>query len=284
MQDFRRFLVGLDGSEASRQALSQVLGLPGVVITAAAVAPCWGGEPVAGEPLASVRFCWHEPAHRALAEAEALGARAGVAVATRLAEGEPYERLVALAQEERADAIVLGLKGRELPAGALMGSTTARVIGLSPVDVLVVPEETCLDLRKVLLPTDGSRFSRQAAARALRLCQAAGADLVVVAALDAPPVLHEVAPEVARRLRTELEELTASVCRQAADLGVAARPLVRQGAAHRIILEAARETAAGLIVLGSHGRTGLKRLLMGSVTERVLGSAPCPVLVVKKRG
>jgi len=56
---------------------------------------------------------------------------------------------------------------------------------------------------------------------------------------------------------------------------------VAVGPAYRVIVELAQEWEAGLIIMGSHGRTGLKRLLMGSVTERVVGQAPGPVLVVK---
>ncbi len=282
-QDFQRFLVALDGSGASRWALMEVLRLPAVEVVAAAVVPCWGGQASPDAELSGQRFCWHEPFGRALAEAQELGAQAGVTVATRQEEGEAYERLVALAKEAEVDAIVMGLKGRDLPPSALMGSTTARVIGHSPLDVLVIPEGASLSLKTVLLPTDGSRFSRQAAERAIRLCQASRGELVVVAALDAPPALAEVAPEIAWRLTRELEDLTQGICRRATALGTTARPYVRQGAAYRMIIEAAREQAAGLIVIGSHGRTGLKRLLMGSVTERVLASAPCPVLVVKKR-
>jgi nucleotide-binding universal stress UspA family protein len=102
-------------------------------------------------------------------------------------------------------------------------------------------------------------------------------------ALDLPPALHEVAPGVARRLCREAEVETAGICRQADALQVACERFIRPGSAHRVVLEVAREVRASLIVLGSHGRTGLKRLLMGSVAERVLGSSPCPVLVVKKR-
>jgi nucleotide-binding universal stress UspA family protein len=48
-----------------------------------------------------------------------------------------------------------------------------------------------------------------------------------------------------------------------------------------VVVRTAREQRAGLIVTGSHGRTGLRRLLMGSVAEKVIGYAPCPVLIVK---
>jgi nucleotide-binding universal stress UspA family protein len=78
-----------------------------------------------------------------------------------------------------------------------------------------------------------------------------------------------------------LEELVAGVANEAAHHSVPCQTRVLVGPASRTIVDLAAEWRAGLIVMGSHGRTGLKRLLMGSVTERVVGQASCPVLVVK---
>ena len=68
---------------------------------------------------------------------------------------------------------------------------------------------------------------------------------------------------------------------KAASEGVKAEGIVQEGEAYKNIIDIAGKKKAGAIIMGSHGRTGLKRLLMGSVTERVIGHAPCPVLVVK---
>jgi len=65
----------------------------------------------------------------------------------------------------------------------------------------------------------------------------------------------------------------------AGDLGVQAEVFIKDGEPHQAIVELAAERASDLIVMGSHGRKGLTRLLMGSVTERVIGYANCPVLV-----
>lgn len=73
----------------------------------------------------------------------------------------------------------------------------------------------------------------------------------------------------------------AGVAEKARSRGLACQTRVGVGPAYRVIVDTATEWEAGLIVMGSHGRTGLKRLLMGSVTERVVGEVPCPVLVVK---
>jgi nucleotide-binding universal stress UspA family protein len=163
-----------------------------------------------------------------------------------------------------------------------MGKVTERVIGYCPLDVLVVPEGGSLNLERLLLPVDGSRFSRQAAGRALVLAgTAAGAALLAVAVLDAPQRFVAEVPEVARDLLDNLEKLVAGVARQAAERAVPCETRMVLGPAAKSVVELAHHWRAGLIVMGSHGRTGLKRLLMGSVTERVVAQAPCPVLVVK---
>ncbi len=198
-----------------------------------------------------------------------------------LVKGDPHEALCAAARDYGCDLVVIGKRGQELPPGARMGKVTERVIGFCPTDVLVVPVRGTLDLSRLLLPVDGSRFSRRAADRALALAAASGSSLLVVSALDAPPGFAAEVPEVARDLLNNLEDLAAGVAQKARDQGLACQTRVAVGSAYRLILDQASEWDAGLIVMGSHGRTGLKRLLMGSVTERVVGEAPCPVLVVK---
>ncbi|HID28438.1 MAG TPA: universal stress protein, partial [Desulfobacterales bacterium] len=64
--------------------------------------------------------------------------------------------------------------------------------------------------------------------------------------------------------------------------GIKTEGLMEQGSAFQKITDLAKEEKADLIIMGSRGRTGLNRLLMGSVTEKVIGHSPCPVLVVKK--
>jgi nucleotide-binding universal stress UspA family protein len=197
--------------------------------------------------------------------------------------GEPHEAIVSTAKTRSSDLIVVGLKGARQSPAALMGSTTARVIGFSPVAVLVVPEHAALLLAKVLTPVDGSRYSQRAAAEALRICASQDGELVVVAVLDAPPGFAQEVPEVAADLVARLREVTTDVQRRAEHQGVPCQAAVLQGPAYQVITDEARRTGTGLIVMGSHGRTGLKRLLMGSVTERVIGYSPCPVLVAKGR-
>jgi len=164
-----------------------------------------------------------------------------------------------------------------------MGSVTARVIGYSPVDVLIVPQGGTLRWEKILIATDGSEYSRNAARRAMALAKSYGGDLKVVAAAEFALESDALAPEVRVKMIDWARHCAADVAAQAERMGIHAECLLREGKAYKVILGVAEEQKADVIVVGSHGRTGLKRLLMGSVTERVVGHAPCPVLVVKQQ-
>jgi nucleotide-binding universal stress UspA family protein len=273
MAVYQRILVAVDGSLASLHALQEVLRLADGEVAVITVVPAVAGP--------EVEAYWQETQARALGAAGELGQKAGVVMKTMAARGDPYKAIVAAAKSHPSDLIVVGLKGAHQSPAALMGSTTARVIGFSPMAVLVVPEHASLGFAEVLTPVDGSRYSRHAAAEAVRICAALGGELLVLAALDAPPGFAQEMPEVAADLVAKLSEVTADVQRLAKGQGVRCQAAVLHGPAARVITGEAQRAGASLIVMGSHGRTGLKRLLMGSVTERVLGHAPCPVLVVK---
>jgi nucleotide-binding universal stress UspA family protein len=279
MSAYRQILVALDGSNAAHHALAVALRWPAARVTAAAVVPPPpGGLKDASPEIAAVL---RAPYEEALARGRDLAATQGADLTTLLLTGEPHEAISQAARGQGADLVVIGKRGQDLPPGALMGKVTERVIGYCPLDVLVVPEEADLGLERLLLPVDGSRFSRRAQARALELAADVTGELVAVSVLDVPPGFAAEVPEVARDLHEKLAELVAGVAWEAQARDLSCRSTVAEGAAYRVIVELAREWQAGLIVMGSHGRTGLKRLLMGSVTERVVGLAPCPVLVVK---
>lgn len=279
MPVYSHILAAVDGSEASQHAFQEALRWPGERLTAAAVVPPPPGGLEAPGPEMEARL--RGPYEAALAHSRDLAEAQGMTLEPVLVTGEPHEALSVAAKAAGCDLVIIGKRGRDLPSGAHMGKVTERVIGYCPLDVLVVPVRGVLGRERLLLPVDGSRFSRRAAARALDLGEESAGALLVVSILDVPPGFMAEVPEVARDLRDKAEGLVAGVAREAVSRGLACQTKVAEGSAHRIIVESAQEWGAGLIVMGSHGRTGLRRLLMGSVTERVVSQAPCPVLVVK---
>ena len=68
---------------------------------------------------------------------------------------------------------------------------------------------------------------------------------------------------------------------RAASWGITPKTMIKQGESSKVIVAAAKDNGAEVIVMGSHGRSGLTRFLMGSITEKVIGAGICPVLVVK---
>jgi nucleotide-binding universal stress UspA family protein len=136
-----------------------------------------------------------------------------------------------------------------------------------------------LALRTVLHPTDFSERAGCALAMAAALARDYGARLLLLHVVPAPRFHGEV---VARRQEDFYEHTREQLRRlQPADARLQVEYQIEEGDAVDEILRAAEESACDLIVLGTHGRTGLGRLLLGSVAEQVLRRAPCPVLTVK---
>jgi universal stress protein A len=141
-----------------------------------------------------------------------------------------------------------------------------------------------MDIKRILVPIDFSAGSLKALASACDLGQRFGAELVllhVVEPIYVPDPYVAASPEV---LETRWNAAKMEMARLRADLerqGRRVRTLVRDGAPSQIIVDTARSTDTDLIVMGTHGRTGLAHMWIGSVAEKVVRTAGCPVLTVR---
>ena len=283
MGTFESILVYVDGSEASLNALRESLrfarGEKSKIMAVSVVPPYQGDLRFAG--LRDIKTLLKEPCETALTEAMKLAEEESALLTTACLEGEPHEEIVDLAEAEDCDLIVMGIGTQSMEKVFVMGSTTARVIGYSQVDVLVVPEKATIGWQNLLLATDGSKHSEKAAARAAAIAKSNGAELNIVSATDFACELYAQAPEVGEALIKKARK-TLDASKKRADLeGLKTECFVREGEAYKAIIDLAKEKKTEMIVIGSHGKTGLKRLLMGSVVEKVIGHSHCPVLVVK---
>jgi len=197
------------------------------------------------------------------------------------------------AEEQDADLVVMGTHGRRGAAHLLFGSIAAEVLRRSVRPVLVVPsrgERPAGRIRRVLAPVDFSAASRFAVAHARVLAGAVGATLElfhVLPDLEVPLPMNPAGLGASATVVTDLEPAAESALAElVAAPGAEARIETRvwHGPPAATILNRAAETATDLIVLASHGHTGLDRLLLGSVTERVARLAACPVLVLPPHG
>jgi nucleotide-binding universal stress UspA family protein len=203
---------------------------------------------------------------------KAKAAKEGVTLEPRVRTGaSAYDGILEEAGESQPDLIIMGRHGYTGLTRLLMGSVTARVIGHSPCHVLVAPRGVPLSFERLLMASDGSPFSEAAWTEALSLAKTMGSALIGVAVAASDRDIPT-ATEAARKMEAA-----------AAAQGITLDTLIPMGRPEEGIVKAAEFKGASLIIVGSHGRTGLKRLLMGSVAERVIGLASCPVLVVKKK-
>jgi nucleotide-binding universal stress UspA family protein len=145
-------------------------------------------------------------------------------------------------------------------------------------------------IRNILVATDFSSASRPAFRLAIQMAVANSA-VLWIAHVAAPPgpmstqgyVLPQMYDELSLAIRNDAQKRLRSSLARARKAGVRARALLLEGAAHEAIVRAARAHRANLVVLGTHGRTGVARFFIGSVAARVVATAPCPVLTVKGR-
>jgi nucleotide-binding universal stress UspA family protein len=141
--------------------------------------------------------------------------------------------------------------------------------------------------KRIVCATDFSDTAEAAWELATELGRTHQAALVLVHVFIELPVYPEVAVASIQRVWEEqrrwAEEQLAERIEVAAGRGLAARYLLRTGTAPEEIVRTATDEHADLVVVGTHGRTGLDRLMIGSVAERVVRVAPCPVLTVKPR-
>jgi nucleotide-binding universal stress UspA family protein len=140
-----------------------------------------------------------------------------------------------------------------------------------------------MQFHTIVHPTDFSASSAHAFRYACALARDCDAQLVVVHALEpAVPMVGEgglVPVEVDEMKKSAQEHLDAL---DPHDASVHLERVLRDGPAPSVILDVAAEFGADLVVMGTHGRTGLRRMLMGSVAEMVMRRSPCPVLTVKE--
>jgi nucleotide-binding universal stress UspA family protein len=226
-----------------------------------------------------------------LAEASATMRRDGLTVEQELLRGHVVDTLVTHAERWRADLLIAGSRGRGAIASTLLGSVAIGLTEHAPCPVLVARGTRCAT---VLFAEDGSPAAA-AARTTLEWPIFAGAQVEVLSVADVPPLLHSgVAPTMraeAHRATREIEgELRAEHERYASEAASAIRTSggkptsgVRVGDPASEIIAAARASSADLIVMGTRGRSGVQRLLLGSVARKVLHHAECSVLVVRER-
>jgi nucleotide-binding universal stress UspA family protein len=243
-------------------------------------------EPLPGWPVAL-----HEQRAQdqgPLAEQAGRLAREGVAVGERtVLIGPPADVIVRRARALDADLVLIGAGDRSPLDSFRTGPTAEAVVQHAAAPVLAVrPGEPGLRFQKLLCPVDHSAVSRRGLENAVRLARAFGGQVVALSVV--PEASWLAASAAAGTMRAAREEYERSwrydflVLLEGMDWGgVSWDEELRRGEPAREIAAAARERGADLIVMGCTGRGGLARILLGSVTRRVLRDLPCSLLAIK---
>jgi nucleotide-binding universal stress UspA family protein len=220
-------------------------------------------------------------------DAGALGTARGIAVNTRLATGDSRVLIPEIAAELGADLLVVGAHGSHFVRDLLLGSTALAALALAPCPVLAVRLSHTRAYRSAVAGSDLSPWSASAIRAAAEL--APEAQFAVLHAYEDPYgaqlLFASISPEEIGRYRADAR---AAVERTLEDFLASLGPLaarcsrtVRHGPPVRRLGEELQASGADLVVLGSRNRTGIDRMMLGSVAEQVALEAPCDVLLVR---
>lgn len=296
---YRRLLVPLDSSEFSERALPMAVSIARqleaqMILTRVASASTFPG---ADATEAQVR-----------AVAEAKDYLAGVA-ATVSEQGLKVE--VAVPYEDAAEGILLeiGLRGADLVIMCthgrsglgrwIYGSVAEQVLQRSPVPVVLVPPTgEVMTLRQdptrasgceaaaFIVPLDGSPFAEAALPHAAGLARAFGGTILLLTVVEPHMTAYtyaevSVVPAASARLYSEAEAYVSEVAHRLRETGLTVETMTEEGWAANIIARKSEAPGSGLIVMATHGRTGIARLLLGSVALQVVRRSTLPVMLVR---
>ena len=295
MTAFRTILVATDFSDHAARALDTACHLAKrfeakLVIAHAYEVPVHGLAPYGFEVAVDLLERVHAEAARRLDALVADAVARGVDASPLASSDTPSQAIVAAAEDVDADLVVMGTRGHTGLKHALLGSVAERTLRTAPCSVLAVKVENSgeavAEPKKILVATDFSKPGEQAMSMALDLAKTFGAELHLAHAFDlrVPFVTpYEVAIpdhliEDARRTAGELLDKEVAL---AAGAGVEATAHLAEVPAARAITELAGDLAVDMIVIGTHGHTGIKHAVLGSVAEKTVRLSPCSVLTVK---
>jgi nucleotide-binding universal stress UspA family protein len=276
--------VALDGSGPSLHALEEAIRLAQWArgrVTVITVTPPYEGD-LSLVGVRDIKSAISGPCEEILSDALDVVEAMNFPIDVVCEEGEPHEKILECAETKRCDLIVMGAGARRPILGILLGSVVPKVIAHSRQDVLVIPERAAIDWEKMLLVADGSSYGEIAAARAVDLAAAYGGELKVI---FIPEAFFSASKEVLSSGGASTSGATLGNARyiqeRAAKAGVRCEILAQSGGVRGAVRGVAEQQGVGMIVTGADGRTGLKRLLMGGVAEKIIHSARRPVFIAK---
>ena len=199
--------------------------------------------------------------------------------------GKISDSIVQVSEEKDVNLIIMGSGEKDKHDRFQLGTTTDKVIRRSDKPVWVVKNDAPTSIEHILCPVDFSDSSKRSLQNAIYLARKFNAELVILNVV--PPVPVDIA-----RLKVNVETIEQSLASEQVEAfkrffeqfdftGVKWSTVDRMGEPHREILSCIEEFNSDLLMMGTHGRTGINRLFMGSVTEKVIRELPCSFITTK---
>jgi nucleotide-binding universal stress UspA family protein len=295
---YDRIVIAVDGSDEARQAVRRGLELAQVFDANVDVLSVVERKALQLTETSDEKIQLREQGEEVLAEIKELASEFGQSVTTKLAEGKPAVQICTYADETDADLIVVGRQGLTGLGRRLLGGVTEQVLHRSDIPVLVVSGGNHdggieADYSRVLITTDGSENADVAIPHGIEIAQRFGSTVHVLNVVDlqaagGPFSAGGLEKKFVERLEARGEDAVDSVAHKIEDSApnltvetAVERTTSFEGAATGV-REYVEENEIDLVAVGSHGRSNLRRQLLGSVASTVLRTVDVPVLVVKR--
>lgn len=291
-------LIPVDGSDEAKRAATRGLEFAHVFDATVDVLHVLEQRSLRLTKTSSEQTQLREQGESILAEVEEIASEIGHPVTTTLAEGEPAVRISEYADERDATLIVIGRQGLTSLGKRLLGGVTEQVLQRTTTPILVVPGddhaiERGTDYSRLLVPTDGSENAESSAQHGVTIAERYGSVVHVLNVVDLQSAggmftVGGLKEEFIERLEADgneavdrvANEITETVPDQDVKTAVTRTTSFKGTAAG--IREYVETHDIDLIVMASHGRSNLRRQLLGSVTSTLLRMVDVPVLVVKR--
>jgi nucleotide-binding universal stress UspA family protein len=203
--------------------------------------------------------------------------------------GKPFLEIIQVAKEKKVDLLAIGTHGRAGMDRVILGSVAERIVRKASCPVMVVRGRKYVGFKRIIVPIDLSDCSRKALEYAAATARAHSSKLTIlhvyegsfvepyVNAANSEEEADEIMKEIERVNETKYDEFLKTI-----DLsGVEYEKLLKKGIPETDIVETAMEKQANLIVMGTHGRSGIKHILIGSTAEEVVRAVHCDIIIVK---
>jgi nucleotide-binding universal stress UspA family protein len=296
---YERIMVPLDGSNAAEMVLPYAEEI--AIKFNAAIALVSVAEPAPAESDHLYRAYLKTIQEKVRAELSDWGARPGTRVDVEVLFGKPAEKILTYAANKNVSLVVMASRGRSGEGPWLLGNIASKVLRATTKPVLLIRKEAPVEglqrkglLRRILVPLDGSRVAEQIVPQALGLARVTEGDVILFHVYESlitmisgdalTPLSKEEAREANKHREEEAKGYLRTVSVPLREKGLMVSEVVACGNPADAILDYAESNAVDLIAMSTHGLSGIKRWVFGSITDKVLHAGDMPVLVVRATG